>query len=48
MPAAMMTAMVLDAPGRALRQASLPVPEPRGQDILLRVSACAVCRSELI
>ena len=42
-----MAAMVLDGPGRPLRAARLPVPRPSGQDILIRVSACAVCRTDL-
>jgi propanol-preferring alcohol dehydrogenase len=42
-----MRAMVLDAPGRPLRDARLPVPVPEGHDILLRVAACAVCRTDL-
>jgi propanol-preferring alcohol dehydrogenase len=42
-----MTAMVLDAPRRPLRATRLPVPEPRGHDVLLRVAACAVCRTDL-
>lgn len=42
-----MAAMVLDAPGRPLRAARLPVPQPSGQEILIRVSACAVCRTDL-
>jgi propanol-preferring alcohol dehydrogenase len=45
--AATMTAMMLDAPGRPLRAARLPVPEPCGHDVLLRVAACAVCRTDL-
>jgi propanol-preferring alcohol dehydrogenase len=45
--AATMTAMMLDAPGRPLRAACLPVPEPGGHDVLLRVAACAVCRTDL-
>jgi propanol-preferring alcohol dehydrogenase len=44
---ASMTAMLLDGPGQPLRQASLPVPVPRGLEILIRVSACAVCRTDL-
>ena len=47
MEAASMRAMLLDAPGRALRPARLPVPRPSGCDILVRVSACAVCRTDL-
>ncbi|MCD2516186.1 zinc-dependent alcohol dehydrogenase family protein [Massilia sp. G4R7] len=42
-----MTAMLLDAPGRPLRRAILPVPAPRGREILIRVGACAVCRTDL-
>ncbi len=34
------------APGR-LRLADLPVPEPAADQILVRVSACAVCRTDL-
>lgn len=46
MPASM-RAMLLDAPGRALRAATLPVPRPHGHEILVRVLACAVCRTDL-
>ncbi|MFN8543265.1 MAG: zinc-dependent alcohol dehydrogenase family protein [Candidatus Binatia bacterium] len=42
-----MHAMVLDAPGRALRAAELPVPEPGPGEVVLRVEACAVCRTDL-
>ena len=42
-----MRAMVLDAPGRALRAADLPEPEPRPGQLLLRVHACGVCRTDL-
>jgi propanol-preferring alcohol dehydrogenase len=42
-----MTAMLLDAPGRALRKAELPIPQPQGHEILIRVSACGVCRTDL-
>lgn len=42
-----MRAMVLDAPGRPLRATCLPVPVPSGRDILIRVTACAVCRTDL-
>jgi propanol-preferring alcohol dehydrogenase len=42
-----MTAMVLDAPGRPLRKATLPVPRPQGHEILIRVRACGVCRTDL-
>lgn len=42
-----MRAMLLDAPGRSLRMATLAMPRPAGRDILIRVSACAVCRTDL-
>ncbi|MGG7603372.1 zinc-dependent alcohol dehydrogenase family protein [Massilia sp. BKSP1R2A-1] len=42
-----MTAMLLDAPGRRLRRATLPVPAPQGHEILIKVGACAVCRTDL-
>lgn len=42
-----MSAMLLDAPGRRLRMATLPIPRPRGREIVVRVAACAVCRTDL-
>ncbi|MEX2646417.1 MAG: zinc-dependent alcohol dehydrogenase family protein [Gaiellaceae bacterium] len=39
--------MVLDAPGRPLREAELPMPEPGPGQVLLRVRACGVCRTDL-
>jgi propanol-preferring alcohol dehydrogenase len=42
-----MKAMVLDAPGRPLREAELPDPEPGPGQVLLEVHACAVCRTDL-
>jgi alcohol dehydrogenase, propanol-preferring len=42
-----MKAMVLDRPGQRLRLAELPVPEPGAGQILVRVKACAVCRTDL-
>ena len=42
-----MRAMVLDSAGSPLRLAELPVPEPGPGEVLLRVSACAVCRTDL-
>jgi propanol-preferring alcohol dehydrogenase len=40
-------AMVLDRPGERLRLAELPMPEPEAGQILLKVRACAVCRTDL-
>ena len=42
-----MKAMVLHRPGERLRLADLPTPEPAAGQILLRVKACAVCRTDL-
>jgi propanol-preferring alcohol dehydrogenase len=39
--------MLLDAPRRPLRAAELPEPEPGPGELLLRVRACAVCRTDL-
>jgi propanol-preferring alcohol dehydrogenase len=39
--------MVLDVPGRPLRAADLPVPRPGPGQLLLRVRACGVCRTDL-
>jgi propanol-preferring alcohol dehydrogenase len=40
-------AAVLDAPGSPLRPAELPDPEPGPGQVLLRVRACGVCRTDL-
>ena len=42
-----MRAMVLDAPGSPLRLADLPRPKPGPGELLIQVSACAVCRTDL-
>jgi propanol-preferring alcohol dehydrogenase len=42
-----MRAMVLDAPGGPLRPADVPPPAPGPGELLLRVRACAVCRTDL-
>lgn len=46
-----MRAVVLDAPApitaHPLRVADLPVPEPAAGEILVRVSACGICRTDL-
>ena len=39
--------MVLEAPGQALRAADLPLREPGATEVLLRVRACGVCRTDL-
>ena len=42
-----MRAMVLDEPGRPLRAAELAEPEPGPSQVLVRVDACGVCRTDL-
>ena len=42
-----MRAMVLDAAGEPLRAGELPDPTPGAGDVLLRVRACGVCRTDL-
>jgi propanol-preferring alcohol dehydrogenase len=42
-----MRAMVLHAPRTRLRFEERPVPHPSAGEILVRVSACAVCRTDL-
>jgi propanol-preferring alcohol dehydrogenase len=44
---ATMLAMVLDRPTVPLREAVLPVPKPGDGEILIRVHACGVCRTDL-
>jgi len=45
--ARMMRAMIFEAPGEPLRAAEVPVPEPGPGELLIRVHACAVCRTDL-
>jgi propanol-preferring alcohol dehydrogenase len=42
-----MKAMVLHAPGNPLRMEDLPIPSPAERQVLIRVSMCAVCRTDL-
>ncbi len=42
-----MRAMVLSAPGAPLQEEWLPIPRPGPEEVLLRVHACAVCRTDL-
>lgn len=42
-----MRAMVLDEPGRPLRAAEVPEPVPGPGQVLVRVRACGVCRTDL-
>ncbi|OIR01109.1 alcohol dehydrogenase [mine drainage metagenome] len=42
-----MRAMVLDSPGSPLRLTELPRPECGANEVLLKVGACGVCRTDL-
>lgn len=42
-----MRAMILDAPGQPLREAELPIPSPTPEQVLIRVHACGICRTDL-
>ena len=42
-----MLAMLLDVPGRPLRPGSVPLPSPGPGQLLLRVRACGICRTDL-
>ena len=42
-----MLAMVLEQPGTPLQQREVPVPTPGPDQILLKVLACGVCRTDL-
>lgn len=42
-----MTAMVLDAPGQPLVKRVVPIPDCREDQVLIRVTACGVCRTDL-
>src|SRR3954447_18227826 len=43
----MMPAMALDRPRSPLRESRIPIPFPGEFDIVVRVSACGVCRTDL-
>jgi propanol-preferring alcohol dehydrogenase len=42
-----MQAMLFDRPGQPLRLTELPVPQPGPNQILIKVAACGVCRTDL-
>ena len=47
MPPLNMRALVFDGMGRALQLTVLPVPKPRRGEVLLKVRACGLCRTDL-
>ena len=42
-----MRAMLLTAPGQPLQLQDLPIPRPAAGQLLLKVSACGICRTDL-
>jgi alcohol dehydrogenase, propanol-preferring len=42
-----MQAMVLGAPGESLKLRRLPRPQPAPNELLVKIAACAVCRTDL-
>src|SRR5262245_44752619 len=42
-----MRAMILESSGSPLRAADLPLPSPGPDQLLIRVHACGVCRTDL-
>lgn len=42
-----MRAMVLEEPGSPLRSMEVEVPKPGAQEVLIKVDACGVCRTDL-
>ena len=42
-----MQAMILEAPGRRLQWREVPVPAPHAGQLLVRINACGVCRTDL-
>jgi propanol-preferring alcohol dehydrogenase len=42
-----MRAMMLNAPGQPLKEADVPQPKPAAGQVLVRIGACAVCRTDL-
>jgi propanol-preferring alcohol dehydrogenase len=42
-----MRAMILNSPGEPLRLTEVPAPKPEAEQVLIRVRACGVCRTDL-
>ncbi len=42
-----MKAMVLTETGKPLERQEVPKPQPEGNDVLIKIEACAVCRTDL-
>lgn len=44
---ATMLAMVLERPGEKLQARRLPIPQPEEQELLIKIRACGICRTDL-
>jgi propanol-preferring alcohol dehydrogenase len=42
-----MRAMLLVEPGAPLVLGDIPIPEPKAGEVLIKVTACGVCRTDL-
>ena len=42
-----MRAMILDRAGQALKAREIPVPQPKSEQVLIKVHVCGVCRTDL-
>lgn len=42
-----MRAMILRQPGFGLSMSNVPMPKPKPEQVLIRISACGVCRTDL-
>jgi propanol-preferring alcohol dehydrogenase len=42
-----MNAMVFDFPGRPLKYTQMPIPEPGPKQVLVKIHACGVCRTDI-
>ena len=43
----LMQAAVLGTPGTTLKIEKIPIPEPKAGEVLVRVTACGVCHTDL-
>lgn len=43
----MMRAMILEQPGKKLKLVQLPIPSPQENEVLIKVRACGICRTDL-
>ncbi len=43
----LMRAMILENPGQPLRLVSIPVPTPAADEVLIKIHACGICRTDL-